>query len=65
MGVWGVWKLHPQRVLEIQPPQSFGIGGKGGQPIQQQPSPMGGGKGGRPSGTIGMGAAPAGIGGKR
>ena len=31
----------------------------------QQPSPMGGGKGGRPSGTIRMGAAPAGIGGKR
>ena len=34
-------------------------------PYSQQPSPMGGGKGGRPSGTIGMGAAPAGIGGKR
>ena len=31
---------------------------------QQQPSPIGGGKGGRPSGTIGMGAAPARMGGK-
>ena len=56
----------PEGSRGMQPPRSFsGIGGKGGQPIQQQPSPMGGGKGGRPSGTIGMGAAPAGIGGKR
>lgn len=56
----------PEGSRGMQPPQSFsGIGGKGGQPIQQQPSPMGGGKGGRPSGTIGMGAASAGIGGKR
>lgn len=56
----------PEGSRGMQPSQSFsGIGGKGGQPIQQQPSPMGGGKGGRPSGTIGMGAASAGIGGKR
>jgi hypothetical protein len=53
-------------------PQLFSSGqqfSKNTQPFspysQQQPSPMGGGKGGRPSGTIGMGAAPAGIGGKR
>ena len=54
-----------QNFQTLQAPQSFsGIGGKGGQPMQQ-PAPMGGGKGGRPSGTIGMGAAPAAIGGKR
>tara|TARA_Y100000592_G_scaffold21241_1_gene32731 strand:+ start:1273 stop:2061 length:789 start_codon:yes stop_codon:yes gene_type:complete len=56
--------------MQYQPPtppmpyQPFGIGGKGGQPMRQ-PAPMGGGKGGGPGGTIGMGTASAGIGGKR
>ena len=55
-----------------QIPQFFSSGeqfSKNTQPFspysQQQPSPMGGGKGGRPSGTMGMSPAPAGIGGKR
>lgn len=52
-------------------PQLFSSGdqfSKNAQPFnpysQQQPSPMGGGKGGRPSGTIEMRPAPARMGGK-
>lgn len=61
------YQPQPMQYQPPTPPMPFqpsGIGGKGGQ-APRPPQPMGGGKMVRPSGTIGMGAASAGIGGKR
>ena len=61
------YQPQPMQYQPPTPPMPFqpsGIGGKGGQ-APRPPQPMGGGKMVRPSGTIGVGAASAGIGGKR
>lgn len=61
------YQPQPMQYQPPTPPMPFqpsGIGGKGGQ-APRPPQPMGGGKMVRPGGTIGVGAASAGIGGKR